>query len=160
MSWELFKELFNGKFFPTCWKLARTREFMSLRQGPNMSIAKYETEFLRLIKYMPLYGIVDVEKGQKFLQGLRIEFQQLMSLVHVESYADIVFKAMMANENMIRVAELKATTAQTKRQSEKPNQISGSRDGKIMKKGKACSRCNKRHPRKMCNGKSIVCYAC
>ena len=63
--------------------------------------------------YMPLYGIYDIEKGRKFLQGLRIEFQQLMSLVHVESYADIVFKAMTAKENMMHVAELKATIAQT-----------------------------------------------
>ena len=31
MSWERFKELFNRKFFPTCWKLARALEFMSLR---------------------------------------------------------------------------------------------------------------------------------
>ena len=62
---------------------------------------------------MSLYGMDDVEKGRKFLQGLRIEFQQLMSLVHVESNVDIVFKAMKAEENMTRVAELKATTVQT-----------------------------------------------
>ena len=113
---------------------------MSLRQGPNMSVAQYETEFLRLIKYMSLYGMDDVEKGRKFLQDLRIEFQQLMSLVHVESYADIVFKAMTVEENMMRVVELKATTAQTGGQPEKSNLISGPRDGKIVKKGKACSR--------------------
>ena len=84
---------------------------MSLRQGPNMSVAQYEAEFLRLIKYMPLYGMDDVEKGRKFLQGLRIQFQQLTSLVYVDSYVDIVFKAMTAEENMMRVAELKATIA-------------------------------------------------
>ena len=37
-----------------------------------------------------------------------------MSLVHVESYADIVFKTITAEENMMRVAELEATTAQTR----------------------------------------------
>ena len=89
-----------------------------------------------------------VEKGRKFLQGLRIEFQQLMSLVHVESYADIVFKAMTTEENMMHLAELKAMTVQTGGQLKKSNLISRPWDRKIVKKGKACSRCNKRHPGK------------
>jgi len=74
MSWERFKELFNGKFFPTCWKLARAREFMSLRQGPNMLVAQYEPEFLRLIKYMPLYGMDGVETGRKFCKACELNF--------------------------------------------------------------------------------------
>ena len=78
----------------------------------------------------------------------------------MESYADIVFKAMTTEENMTRVAELKATTAQTGGQPEKSNPILGPQDGKILKKGKACFRCNKRHPGKRCNGQNIVCYAC
>ena len=47
----------------------------------------------------------------------------------MESYADIVFKAMTAEENIMPVAELTATTAQTGGQSEKSNPILGPRDG-------------------------------
>ena len=160
MSWERFKELFNRKFFPTYGKLVRAREFMSLCQGPNMLVAQYKAEFLLLIKYMSLYGMDDVDKGRNFLQGLQIELQQLISLVHVESYVDIVFKAIIAEENMMRVAELKATIAQNGEQSEKSNPTSGPLDRRIQKKGNACFKCKKRHPSKRCNSQRFVCYTC
>ena len=103
----------------------------------------------------------DVEKGRKFLEGLRLEFQQQLSLVHVEPYADVVFKAIMAEENLTWIATLQRTTPT-------PQFMGGS--GSVhshlkprrdrFKKGKRCPKYKRRHAGKECHKKPVVCYSC
>jgi len=55
VNWEMFKELFNEKYFPLSARMAKERDFMGLKQMEDMSVAQYEDAFTRLIKYMPIY---------------------------------------------------------------------------------------------------------
>ena len=66
ISWEMFREMFNEKYFPLSVRLAKEREFMELKQAGDMLVAQYEDAFTRLIKYMPIYESDERIKAQSF----------------------------------------------------------------------------------------------
>ena len=42
--WEQFKELFNVKYSPSCWKVKKSREFRNLKQTRTMIETQYKAE--------------------------------------------------------------------------------------------------------------------
>ena len=44
MTWEEFRELFMGKFFPASARHAKAREFLELKQG-TMTVLEYVAKF-------------------------------------------------------------------------------------------------------------------
>ena len=73
VDWEGFKTLFYEKYFPESTKDKMLGQLLALQQG-NMSVAEYEAEFNRLVKFTPK-GIRDNgrAKMQKFQDRLNLE---------------------------------------------------------------------------------------
>ena len=100
ISWEMFKEMFNEKYFPLNARTVKEREFIELKQTGDMSVAQYEDAFTCLIKYMPIYESDERIKAQKFLGGLKLRIQRALSTVSTRSYAEVVLQSMTTEANL------------------------------------------------------------
>ncbi|XP_073300519.1 uncharacterized protein [Primulina huaijiensis] len=70
LTWDRFKEMFYGKFFPADVRSRLTREFMSLRQGDS-SVAEFIHKFDRGCHFVPLITRDARQKLRHFMDGLR-----------------------------------------------------------------------------------------
>ena len=50
MTWEEFRELFMGKYFPTSARHTKAREFLELKQG-TMTMLEYVAKFTKLAHF-------------------------------------------------------------------------------------------------------------
>ena len=73
LTWQRFKDLFYEKYFPASTQDKMLSQFLGLKQG-NRSVAQYEVEFNRLVKFTPK-GIKDSNRAkiQKFRNCLNVE---------------------------------------------------------------------------------------
>ena len=65
MTWEEFRELFMGKFFPASARHAKAREFLELKQG-TMIVLEYVAKFIELARFGDDYVASDMAKVRKF----------------------------------------------------------------------------------------------
>ena len=70
LTWEFFKNAFQGKYVGASYMDACRREFLNLIEG-DKSVAEYEAEFLRLSRFV--HGMVarEYERCVQFEDGLR-----------------------------------------------------------------------------------------
>ena len=61
MTWEEFRELFMGKYFPTSTRHAKAREFLELKQG-TMTMLEYVAKFIELACFTDDYVAIDMSK--------------------------------------------------------------------------------------------------
>ena len=54
MTWEEFRELFMGKFFPASARHAKAREFLKLKKG-SMTVLEYIAKFTELAHFRDDY---------------------------------------------------------------------------------------------------------
>ena len=71
MTWEEFRELFMGKFFPAFSRHAKAREFLELKQG-TMTVLEYVAKFTELARFTDNYVATDMAKVRKFEDGLKL----------------------------------------------------------------------------------------
>ena len=71
MTWEEFRELFMGKFFPESARHGKAREFLELKQG-TMTVLKYVAKFTELTRFGDDYVASDMAKVRKFEDGLKL----------------------------------------------------------------------------------------
>ena len=70
-TWEEFRELFIGKYFPASAQHAKSREFLELRQG-TMTVLEYVAKFIELACFADDYVATDMAKVRKFEDGLKL----------------------------------------------------------------------------------------
>ena len=71
MTWEEFRVLFMGKFFPASARHAKYREFLELKQG-TMRVLEYVAKFTELAHFGDDYVASDMAKVRKFEDGLKL----------------------------------------------------------------------------------------
>ena len=71
MTWEQFRELFMGKFFPAFARYAKAREFHELKQG-TMTVLEYVGKFTELARFADEYVATNKAKVRKFEDGLKL----------------------------------------------------------------------------------------
>ena len=71
MTWEEFRELFIGKYFPASTQHAKAQEFLELKQG-TMTMLKYMAKFTELARFADDYVATDMAKVRKFEDGLKL----------------------------------------------------------------------------------------
>ena len=71
MTWEEFRELFMGKYFPECARHAKAREFLELKQG-TMTVLEYVAKFTELSHFVDDYVAMNMDKVRKFEDGLKL----------------------------------------------------------------------------------------
>lgn len=69
IPWEEFVALFKERFLTKQYYVEKQNEFFKLHQGSNL-VDQYYHEFIRLLKYLPLYEGNEPMKTQKFILGL------------------------------------------------------------------------------------------
>ena len=74
MTWEEFRELFMGKFFPASAQHAKAREFLELKQG-TMTVLEYVAKFIELARFVDDYVATDMAKVRKFENGLKLSIR-------------------------------------------------------------------------------------
>ena len=74
MTWDDFRRLFIGKYFPTYARHAKAREFLELRQG-TMTVLEYVARFTELARFGDDYVATDAAKVRKFEDGLKLSIR-------------------------------------------------------------------------------------
>ncbi|KAK2444363.1 cleavage and polyadenylation specificity factor subunit [Trifolium repens] len=91
---DIFKREFLTKYFPTDMRNRKVVEFMELKQG-NLSVAEYATKFEDICRFCPHYNTVEAEGDRcvKFESGLRPDLKQLVSILEIRNFANLVNKS-------------------------------------------------------------------
>ncbi|WJX89958.1 hypothetical protein P8452_71908 [Trifolium repens] len=94
ITWDIFKRELLTKYFPTDMRNRKVAEFMELKQG-NLSVAEYATKFEDLCRFCPHYNTVEAEgdKCVKFESGLRPDLKQLVGILEIRNFANLVNKS-------------------------------------------------------------------
>ena len=71
MTWEEFRALFMGKYFPASARHAKAGEFLELKQG-TMTVLEYVAKFTELARFTDDYVGTDMAKVRKFKDGLKL----------------------------------------------------------------------------------------
>ena len=100
--------MFNDKYFPRSWKEERIWEFMRLKQTDKMSMNQYDNWFTQLIKYIPMYETDEGQKAQKFIAGLQVNLQQVLSGWDINSYKEALHRALTIERNLTWVRIIKS----------------------------------------------------
>ena len=74
MTWDDFRRLFMGKYFPASARHAKAREFLELRQG-TMTVLEYVARFTELARFGDYYVAIDAAKVRKFEDGLKLSIR-------------------------------------------------------------------------------------
>ena len=74
MTWEEFRELFMGKYFPTSARHAKAREFLELKQR-TMTVLEYMAKFTELARFTDDYVAINMAKVRKFEDGLKLSIR-------------------------------------------------------------------------------------
>ena len=100
MTWETFKRVFLGKYFPEDVRNMKEMEFLELEQG-NMIVVEYAAKFEELVRYFPYYQGRDGESSKcvKFLNGLRLEVKQAVNYQRVCQFLLLVNMCMIWDED-------------------------------------------------------------
>ncbi|XP_052187885.1 uncharacterized protein LOC127798391 [Diospyros lotus] len=157
ITWERFKELFNEKYFPLNLRMKKEREFMELKQIGDMSVARYEDAFSRLIRYMPIYEEDERIKAQKFLGGLNLKFQRALSSINTQSYLEMVLQAFTTEANLSRIEAIQGESQQgSSHKASKKLELQRPK----FKPSTPCQRCQKQHHGKPCRFGTKGFYNC
>ena len=74
MTWDDFRKLFIGKYFPAFARHAKAREFLELRQW-TMTVLEYVARFTELARFGDDYVVTDAAKVRKFEDGLKLSIR-------------------------------------------------------------------------------------
>ena len=74
MTWDDFRRLFMGKYFPASARHAKVREFLEMRQG-TMIVLEYVAKFIELPCFGDDYVATAEAKVRKFEDGLKFSIR-------------------------------------------------------------------------------------
>ncbi|TXG73220.1 hypothetical protein EZV62_001799 [Acer yangbiense] len=99
ITWEMFKNAFNEKYFPdrVCFKMER--DFLNLKQG-SKSVTEYEEQFTSLSRFATQLIPDDESKGRHFLNGLHPDIRSKVEVLKLATYTDIVDRALIAERSL------------------------------------------------------------
>lgn len=165
LVWSAFKKDFEDKYIPPAVKNQKRIEFLNLEQG-SLTVAEYQRKFDELSRYAGKQVEKEEDKMWYFLKGLRSDIHGRVSLLDVKTLAELVTKALTA-ENDIKEENI-SKEHQFKRTREwwQPGQNNegGNSNKKTFNGGnqgqRFCDRCGKSHYGYSCDGTPKLCYSC
>uniref|UniRef100_A0A2N9HUA0 CCHC-type domain-containing protein n=1 Tax=Fagus sylvatica TaxID=28930 RepID=A0A2N9HUA0_FAGSY len=147
-----------------CLRLQKEAEFIRIEQG-NQSVYEYERKFAELSRFAPHMVDIEVRKARHFERGLREEIQGPVSMFKLETYAEVVDRALIAERNCKRLSK----TNDEERKPKSGNFLKGKSSGGSFKKHgvsnsskktyQACPRCGKNHSG-TCYLETGACFKC
>ena len=73
-TYEEFRELFMGKYFPTSARHEKGREFFEPKQG-TMTMLKYVAKFTELARFIDDYVATNMAKVRNFEDGMKLSIR-------------------------------------------------------------------------------------
>ncbi|KAL2251636.1 UNVERIFIED_CONTAM: hypothetical protein Sindi_2285900, partial [Sesamum indicum] len=110
----------NRVYFQQKLRNSKKVEFLELKQN-ELSVAKYELQFVRLSKYAPEEVSNDELRRDRFERGLRLEIREKIA-IKPPSYGALLEAALRAEETSI---ERSSTEAKRKKMTDNLNPIPG-----------------------------------
>ncbi|XP_062151921.1 uncharacterized protein LOC133860306 [Alnus glutinosa] len=99
ITWEMFKEEYNRRFFPRSQRQLRAIEFQNLVQG-DMTVEQYSTKFMELARFAANL-IPDKEtKVERFENGLNPHVRERVICLEIMEYARLVEVASLAERGI------------------------------------------------------------
>ncbi|XP_028805649.1 uncharacterized protein LOC114760553 [Neltuma alba] len=92
ITWEVFKEHFNLKYFPQSVRDEKEVEFLMIQQGPRESFDEYLDRYMRLSHYSNYLQLRNDErwKTEKMVRGLRQELREKVAPRQLEKFNQAV----------------------------------------------------------------------
>ena len=87
ITWEKFKEVFNGTYFPDVVRDYKVREFFDLVQGA-MTVEEYAAKFVELSRFTPYLIPDESKKVRKFREGLNGRIHPLIIASGVDTFTE------------------------------------------------------------------------
>ena len=124
MTWEEFRELFMGKFFPASARHAKAREFLELKQG-TMTVLEYVAKFTELAHFGDDYVASNMAKVRNFEDGLKLSIRGKIVRLLLQDM-DFMVRTVLAIEREICDARsIRDTGAGDKHKEGQPSSSSG-----------------------------------
>ncbi|XP_027157519.1 uncharacterized protein LOC113768991 [Coffea eugenioides] len=101
-TWVNFVREFNAKYFLPLIQEKKEDEFIRFRQG-TQSVAEYESQFTRLAKFAPELIMTEQRRVRRFIQGLNVEIQKDLAVTQINTFSDVVDKALRAENARLQV---------------------------------------------------------
>ncbi|CAL9130901.1 unnamed protein product, partial [Musa textilis] len=170
ITWKVFVEKFNEKYFPDYIKEQKKIEFLNLIQG-NLTVAKYEAKFTELSRFATHITDDESRKIKKFERGLKPTIRSQISVLKLRAYVDVVERAMIIEKNIEEIQEIKGKndkdkfTNKNKRGNESKNgnkriKTTRFRKEKPSQRTQSCVKCRFNHEISQCFWVTGACFAC
>ena len=131
MSWDDFRRLFMGKYFPASTRHAKAREFLELRQG-TMTVLEYVARFTELARFGDDYVATDTAKVRRFEDGLKLSIRGKIVGHNLQDMDSMVSTALIIEREIENARSIRDAGASSKRKESHSSSSSG-------KKSKASS---------------------
>ena len=129
MTWDDFRRLFMGKYFPTSARHAKAREFLKLRQG-TMIVFEYVARFTELARFGDDYVATDAAKVRKFEDGLKLSIRGKIVGHNLQDMDSMVSIALIIEREVDDTRSIQDAGASDKKRG---SQASSSSSGKTQK---------------------------
>ncbi|XP_028804835.1 uncharacterized protein LOC114759761 [Neltuma alba] len=185
ITWEVFKEHFNLKYFPQSVRDEKEVEFLMIQQGPRESFDEYLDRYMRLSRYSNYLQLRNDErwKTEKMVRGLRQKLREKVAPQQLEKFHQAVEACRITESSLNHQALVRAaprpegpvtrsgpegTSFGGNRKRRKPIFSKKSKRGGGVRQGgssttrqtKECSTCGKNHGDRPCLMGQNVCFRC
>ena len=104
VDWDTFQQLFLDEYFPAVERRKKKQEFHDLKQK-MMTVSEYVAKFNALARFAPGMVSTEIERMDKFEEGLRLGLQKMMAAHPYKTYAKMVDVAKRAESQEQRERE-------------------------------------------------------
>ena len=126
ITWDDFRRLFMGKYFPASARHAKAREFLDLRQG-TVTILEYVARFTELARFGDDYVATDAAKVRKFEDGLKLSIRGKIVGHNLQDMDSMVNTALIIEREVDKARSIRDAGASNKKRRNCP-QIQGFQD--------------------------------
>ena len=126
MTWDDFRRLFIGKYFPASARHAKAREFLELRQG-TMIVLEYVARFIELARFGDDYVAIDAAKVRRFEDGLKLSIRGKIVGHNLQDMDSMISTALIIEKEMEDARGILDASAGGKRKEDQPSSSLGKR---------------------------------
>ncbi|XP_028075804.1 uncharacterized protein LOC114278026 [Camellia sinensis] len=99
VTWVRFLEVFYAKYFPDLLREQKAAKFIHLRQE-TMTVAEYESKFTQLARFATYVIPTEARKARKFEAGLDVEIKDMLEVLKLPTYAEVVDRTYIAEKGI------------------------------------------------------------
>ncbi|KAA3485107.1 Hexaprenyldihydroxybenzoate methyltransferase, mitochondrial-like protein [Gossypium australe] len=100
LTWDFFLAEFQKKYISELLLEERKREFLYLKQN-DMTVTKYEQEFVRLSRYAKELVVTEADMCNRFERGLRGGIRLHLLAFKIQEFSTLVERALKAEQVII-----------------------------------------------------------